>query len=106
MALNKYDQTLKLIAQNNFLCEMPHSSMDGEVIKNLIQEGLIKRSGKYSFDLTSYGEIIQIMGYEAHEKKKIKSEFPRKEKKKNKTFFFIVLILVVVILLIVLFTRQ
>lgn len=97
MALNKYDQTLKRIAQNNLLYKTPQWPKENEVIEELIQEGLIRKNGKDSFHLTGYGEIIEIMGYETHQKKQIKSGFTGK--RKSKPLLMILLLVMILMIL-------
>lgn len=72
MAINKYDELLKLIAENKSLYKIPES-LDEKLLEELIQEGLIVRNGNNDFRLTEYGKIIEVMGYKAHKKQSKKS---------------------------------
>lgn len=95
MAENKFDQTLKLIAKGDSLYKIPTSELDDEVLEKLMQDGLIKRNHEGGFSLTGYGEIIEVMGYKAHQKKKKRSNSSGKQMYKN--WILIVMIVLVVI---------
>lgn len=68
-APNRKDQILKRISENLEPRFIAKSDADRDALSDLIKEGLVKKSGEHHFELTGYGEIIQIMGYAAHQKK-------------------------------------
>ena len=72
---------------------MPKSQFDEEVLEELIKEGLIKKDQVKGDSLTGYGEIIEIMGYSSHKKRKQKS-FAMGKEKWMKSYNFYILILI------------
>lgn len=100
MTNSKYDETLQLIAKNESLYKLPESYLDEEILKDLVQEGLIKKKGEGKFDLTGYGEIIEVMGYHSHKKQKEETKPAGKEKG---TYNWIYLLLIFLLLITALF---
>lgn len=57
---------------------------DFKVIEEMVEEGLIKPDNK-GYTLTDYGKVIDVMGYETHQKPEPQSE-PLKEINSNPIF--------------------
>lgn len=70
MAINRYDQTLKMIARNKSLYKVPESFVEDEILEDLIQAELVRKNGDGGYVLTAYGEIIEVLGYQSHTKQK------------------------------------
>ena len=89
MKEKKKDAVLRKVAKQD-----PLNPEDLRIVDELLEKGLIKETeeGSYSYTLTTYGELISVMGYKTHKQtEKLEQNFSLHSPKRSKMITIILL---------------